>query len=138
MNRLDRNMHLLAEKELDDYSFEFEGQPYAVPTVFQVWQKSPELRPIIAANRTHPDFSFVQARDADFAFQRVGARAGMVSFDGLRKSPQSHYFIRANIDARRLFNRLDSIDWNPVKWRTAGNPSIGKGELVSSYESCFA
>jgi hypothetical protein len=138
VNRLDRHMHLIDEMPLDDCSFEFKGVPYAVPTVFQIWEKRVELRPLTASTMSHPHFSFVAARDAHFAFQRVGARAGMVSFEGLTKSAQSHYFLKANVDADSLFEKLRSIDWNEVKWRTAGNPSIGKGELISNYETALA
>jgi hypothetical protein len=138
VNRLDRHMHLIDEMPLDDCSFEVEGMPYAVPTVFQIWEKRIELRPLNASTTNHPHFSFVTATDAHFAFQRVGARAGLVSFEGLQKSAQSHYFLKANVDADSLFDKLRSIDWNEVKWRTAGNPSIGKGELISHYEAALA
>ena len=37
VNRLARNMHLVRSVTLDEASFELEGSPYAVPTVFQVW-----------------------------------------------------------------------------------------------------
>lgn len=135
INRLDVHMHLELEVELPLDAFVFAGQPYEVPTVFQIWERRDSPRGSIARKLTHPDFAFVPANDADFAFQRVGARAGLVSREGLRKSPQSHYFIRSHIDADALFDRLRGIDWQPVKCRTAGNPSIGKRELIHCYES---
>lgn len=134
VNRLDRKMHLVFETTLDEQSFVFEGEDYAVPTVFQIWERRATERPLAERVYRHEDFSFVNPNGADFAFQRVGARAGLVSHEGLRKSPQSHYFIKSHISADQLFARLSGIDWNPVKWRTAGNPSIGKAELVASYE----
>lgn len=137
VNRLNRNMHLIREFELEEDAFEFEGQPYSVPTVFQIWEKRDGLRPLAVASRSHADFSFVKSEEAHFAFQRVGARAGLVSREGLAKSPQSHYFLKAHVDAQSLFERLRSINWDNVKWRTAGNPSIGKGELISNYETAF-
>ena len=137
VNRLDPNMHLIFEEVLADNSFEFEGEPYSVPTVFQIWEKRELKRETNQSPKQHKDFSFVSATDAHFAFQRVGARAGLVSREGLRKSPQSHYFIKANIHEESLFNRLCGIDWNPIKSRTAGNPSIGKGELISGYQTAF-
>ncbi len=137
VNRLDPQMHLIFEEILADESFEFEGGPYSVPTVFQIWEKRELKREMNLAPRQHNDFSFVGASDAHFAFQRVGARAGLVSRAGLQKSPQSHYFIKANIEEDSLFQRLSQIDWNPIKSRTAGNPSIGKGELISGYQTAF-
>jgi hypothetical protein len=47
------------------------------------------------------------------------------------------HFIKANIEEDSLFHRLSQIDWNPIKSRTAGNPSIGKGELISGYQTAF-
>lgn len=138
INRLDRHMHLVREMVLADDSFIFENQPYPVPTVFQIWERRIELRMVTHNATKHPHFSFVRANEAHFAFQRVGARAGLVSREGLQKSPQSHYFLKANIGPDDLFYRLRSIDWDPVKLRTAGNPSIGKGELIHSYDAAFA
>jgi hypothetical protein len=135
VNQLDRRMHLLSETLLDEDSFEFAGETYAVPTIFQIWEKRADLRPLAETTRQHRDFDFVAQPVGDFAFQRVGARAGLVSVEGLRKSPQSHYFIKANGCSRTLLDRLRAIDWNPIKHRTAGNPSIGKAELVGAYQA---
>jgi hypothetical protein len=135
INRLDRRMHLVHTQLLEECAFEFEGEPYAVPTVFQIWEKRVALRPLAESVRTHRDFDFVAGPCADFAFQRVGARAGLVSVEGLSKSPQSHYFLKASAPKRAVFERLRAIDWEPIKRRTAGNPSIGKGELVAAYQA---
>lgn len=133
-DRLDPQMHLRAEFALPEFAFTFEGAPYDVPTIFQIWQKSEERRKIINRPLTHPHFEFVNALCADFAFQRVGARAGLVSQEGLSKSPQSHYFLKAQSSAKRLFQELSGIDWSHVKSQTAGNPSIGKRELIEQYQ----
>ncbi len=136
-NRLDRRMHLVSEMLLDENSFEFEGEPYSVPTVFQIWEKRSTLRPLVRATREHRDFDFVAKATGDFAFQRVGARAGMVSVEGLQKSSQSHYFIKAKGCSNTLLDRLRTIDWDIIKHRTAGNPSIGKAELVDAYRASY-
>lgn len=137
INRLSRYMHLKHSQILDECSFEFEGDPYSVPTVFQIWEKRVTLRPLADSIRTHRDFDFVSQSAADFAFQRVGARAGLVSEEGLNKSAQSHYFLKASGPKRTIFDRLQTIDWAPIKHRTAGNPSIGKGELVAAYQAAY-
>ena len=133
VRRLNPQMHLRAEHDLPAEAFTLAGEPFHVPTVFQIWQADALTRPEARRALTHPDFAYVTADQADFAFQRVGARAGLVSREGLRKSPQSHYFIKARSDADALFARLRSIDWNAAKQRTAGNPSISKAELVAHY-----
>jgi len=135
VNRLNRHMHRVHAQILDECSFEFENAPYSVPTAFQIWERRTAVRPLIESVRTHRDFDFVTKPFADFAFQRVGARAGLVSLEGLAKSPQSHYFMSARAPRRTVFDRLRAIDWEPIKHRTAGNPSIGKGELVAAYRA---
>ena len=137
INRLDRRMHLVKSYPMPDFAFEFQDLPYDVPTVFQIWQKYSSLRPISKSITSHKDFTFVHANNADFAFQRVGARAGLVSVEGLTKSPQSHYFLKSRVSQHVLFDRLTNIDWSPMKHRTAGNPSIGKGELIEAYNLAY-
>lgn len=136
--KLDPFMELRIEETLEGDAFEFEGEPYAVPTVFQVWERTARLRRRQSRPTRHADFEFLPAEhaiSADFAFQRVGARAGLASREGLRKSPQSHYFIRVINRDIDVLTTLRGVDWNEVKWRTAGNPSIGKAELVAAYEA---
>jgi hypothetical protein len=135
INKLDPRLHLVSQHAVDENSFEFDGAPYSVPTVFQIWERRKTLRPLNAQVTRHPHFSFVSANDAHFAFQRVGARAGLASIEGLQKSPQSHYFLKARDSHRTLLERLMAIDWTPIKTRTAGNPSIGKGELIAAYSA---
>lgn len=135
--RLHRSFHLVAEHVLDPWSFVFEGRPYDVPTVFQVWRRGDAERVERSGATRHADFDFVAAHEAEFAFQRVGVAAGRVSVAGLSKSRQSHYFIRP-APGRDVFPVLAAIDWTPVKGLTAGNPSIGKAELVAAYEAASA
>lgn len=132
--KLPSNMELVFEENIGSDCFTLDGAPYNVPTVFQVWHRTGDLRLYRHESMRHPDFDFLRSPvGADFAFQRVGARAGLVSVEGLRKSPQSHYFIKVRDPALAVMAILQSIDWSPVKHRTAGNPSIGKAELVAAY-----
>ena len=134
--KLAQSMSLAFEMSLGPDGFLFDGQPYDVPTVFQVWRRdaaagTARREPSL---RTHPHFAFLRTpAEADFAFQRVGARAGLVSLEGLRKSPQSHYFIQVITPDIDVMAVLRSVDWSPLKHRTAGNPSIGKAELIGEY-----
>lgn len=137
--RLDPHMHLVLEHPIDPNSFYRDGQPCAVPCVFQVWQRRPERREHPERITTHPDFAFVDKSAApDFAFQRVGVRAGLVkSMDHHALSAPSHYFIRVADRAQvgRVRQRLEAVDWNKVKHRTSGNPSIGKHEMIEGYSA---
>ncbi|SDG95091.1 N-6 DNA Methylase [Paraburkholderia phenazinium] len=138
-NTLDRRFHLVHEEVLPLDAFVFEGAPKAVPTVFQVWEKRDELRPLIVLPTTHADFAFVpaaQRETADFAIQRIGVNAGAVKdLDAEHLSENSHRFVRA-IDRSRVAEVravFESVDWAPVKARVAGNPSIANGEIVQAY-----
>lgn len=143
-NRLDSRFELASEVAIDPNSFHFEGERVSVPCVFQVWARLPEgqRRPVISAPTTHPDFHFLKSPDgAGFAFQRVGVAAGRTkALDAKHLAPPSHYFLapRPGLSADVLRARLDSIDWSPIKQRTAGNPSISKGELVAAYSTVLA
>jgi hypothetical protein len=132
-NRLDSRFHLRAEKRLPAQSFTFDGAPYDVPCIFQVWERLDTPRARLALPRTHPDFDFVPRGQADFAFQRVGVRAGALKTDLSEIAAASHHFLRARIAPDRLAAALRSIDFTEVKSRTAGNPSISKTELIALY-----
>jgi hypothetical protein len=138
-NRLDPAFHLTYSQAVPEDAFEFEGQPIHVPCVFQVWQRqadAPRVR--VRAPLTHPDFTYVDRATADFAFQRVGAKAGTIkSLNGPDRglAAASHHFIRVTqrkrvAQVRAVFERLD---WASIKHRTAGNPSIAKTEIVAAY-----
>ena len=131
-------LELLHEAAMRPDSFLHEGQPYSVPVVFQIWHRSAKLRVQETRETKHPDFSFLPSPfGADFAFQRVGARAGKVSLEGLRLSPSSHYFIKAKCAEINTMAILSKINWDPIKHCTAGNPSIGKSELITAYRKAL-
>lgn len=133
--RLQANFELVDEMPLDDEAFVFEGRPYSVPCCFQVWRRTESVREHVLLPLKHKDFEFCQAAEADFAIRRVGGLAGKVLRDFRGYSPASHYFIRSNIDAELLACRFEALNWDDVKWNTAGNPSIGKRELVAKYSA---
>ena len=134
-HRISSRLTLVSELPLAPDSFLYQNQPYSVPVLFQIWQRrsrpSPDPQP-----RCHADFSFLRApAEADFAFQRVGVQAGRVSIAGLARAAQSHYFIAVRNPTRDVAGILASIDWTAIKSRTAGNPSIGKAELITAYQA---
>ncbi len=133
-DKINCKISLLAELDLPNNCFNFQGELTNVPTIFQIWQKTTTPRyKKISKLLNHQDFDFVDSVNADFAFQRVGARAGLVSIEGLKKSPNSHYFIKIINTTRPVHEILKNINWSEIKFRTAGNPSIGKHELICEY-----
>ncbi len=138
-NRLDSRFELVHEVAIDPLSFHHEGERVPVPCVFQIWQRLPAgaHRPQIPTPTSHPDFRFLKLPEGSaFAFQRVGAAAGKTkALDTKNLAPPSHYFLapRAGLSGDALRAALDAIDWQPIKERTAGNPSISKAELIEAY-----
>jgi hypothetical protein len=132
VRRLDPHLHLREEHELPAFSFVFEGKPWDVPCVFQVWERRREPRVDPVRLCTHPDFSFVKRSSADFAVRRVGRSAGIVLREFANYSKFNHHFVKA-ADPERVIEVLNSIDWSEVRQQTAGVPCVGKEELVRRY-----
>lgn len=137
-NKIPQNFELVEESffVLEPYSFMHNNEPYDVPCCFQIWKKLPagQMRGVIRQIRNHPDFDFVsKPEDADFAFQRVGGNAGLASKEGLARSWKSNHFIKAaqGVDWKALMDDFNRINWKEIGQKTAGNPSIGKGEMIA-------
>lgn len=127
VNRLDRHFHLLREEPVPSNAFLFNSKPYNVPAVFQIWVRRRARREHWSVETKHPDFDFTTPVRAEFAVQRVGARAGRVHHD-FTASPSSHYFISGNVE--RIMKQLDFAS---VTGNVAGNPSLSKAEIVWLY-----
>lgn len=134
--KLARNLHLVAEVDLNPYSFEFEGADYDVPCVFQVYERRATLREVTLGDLTHSDFEFCTPATADFAIRRVGGLAGKVISDFSSYSPASHYYIKAKAPGCKAI--FEGLCWDDVKHNTAGNPSISKRELVRGYATALS
>jgi hypothetical protein len=128
-NRLHLGFHLLREDVVPDDAFLFRSKPFDVPAVFQIWERRSQVRRLRCVETTHPDFEFTTADRADFAIQRVGARAGRVHHD-LTLSPCSHYFIRGDVE-----HIMAGLDFSSVVGDVAGNPSLAKAEIISLYRA---
>lgn len=126
-NRLDRAFHLVHEETVPHDAFVFRSKPYNVPAVFQIWERRQEPRELQHLETLHPDFEFTTPDQAEFAIQRVGARAGRVHRDFTR-SPSSHHFIRGDVEPI-----MKKLDFTQVALNVAGNPSLSKSEIVSLY-----
>ena len=132
--KLDKQFQLIGELDLPWDSFEYDGKSYSVPCVFQVWQKSATERVDAKPVLTHSDFKFVTSTDsADFAVRRIGALAGKVIVDYEGYAASSHYYIKSNKPVADTLNAFANMDWDSVRFDTAGNPSVSKAELVALY-----
>jgi hypothetical protein len=132
INRLDADFHMIHDETVPDNSFIFNGAAYNVPCAGQIWQHKDTPREKIVTlklSQIRSWFEIVKPADSDFAIQRVGGRAGLIRVeDRMTYSPESHYFIRSHDP--RVLPVFQQIDFNRVKYNTAGNPSVSPGELV--------
>lgn len=138
INGLDDRFHLIHEEEVPADAFVFQGRPYSVPTVFQIWVKSEDRRPALPDIKTHADFEFASGEDGDFAMQRVGKAAGEVH-DGLKRSRKAHYFIKADAEGvvRRIMEELRP-EFEKAASNTAGKPSLAMSKIVAIYTERIA
>lgn len=118
------------EEILNEDSFLFEGKPYPLPCVFQIWERTKVLREKHKIPQVI-DFEFSQKEDTpDLWFRRVGFYAGTFGTDWEKKSIQSHYFLKCK--NKNKVERILSL----LKWKhhnTVGAKSISKYELIMSY-----
>lgn len=132
INRLDPNFHLVYDETVPDNSFIFNGNSYNVPCAAQIWQRKTTPRdkvPTLKLEQIKSWFELVEPAQSDFAIQRVGGRAGLIRLeDRLDFSAESHYFIKAH--DHRVLSVFQKVDFDQVKFNTAGNPSISPSELI--------
>lgn len=132
INRLDKNFHCVYDETVPDNSFIFKGSSYNVPCAAQIWQREKNPRDRIVTYKLEQIshlFELVEPVDSDFAIQRVGGRAGLIrTTDRMDFSAESHYFIRAHDP--RVLSVFEKVDFDTVKFNTAGNPSVSPSELI--------
>jgi hypothetical protein len=143
-NRVDRRMHLVYEEELPKNSFTFNGIEYDVKSVFQIWDKKDEMRPITTKNGLNSNslFDYVKKTDSpDAAIQRIGGNAGKATLRWETRSLQSNHFIKFKNSPNpqqitELITQLNQISY-PSMNHTVGPRSISKNELNRQINSIF-
>lgn len=133
-NRINLNLHLKYQVDIEKNAFIFEDQTYDVPCVFQIWEYSSEPRKKIKLKTTHPDFKFVDQKKNDrvFIIQRVGKRAGQIITDQIRTSKNYYYIEPKNKDVLLKMKKLD-LENCSEKYMTSGYPSLSKTDLIKLY-----
>ena len=132
INRLNVNFHCVHDETVPDNSFIFNGNVYNVPCAGQIWVRKDTPRNKIVTLKLEQIrnwFELVEPASSDFAIQRVGGRAGLIRInDRLDFSAESHYFIKAHDP--RVLPVFQKVDFDTVKFNTAGNPSVSPSELI--------
>jgi len=129
--------HLIYEYNLPINSFMVDKKEYDVPCVFQIWIKKGIDR-ILPKKLSPNNYKFVKKTDShDISFRRVGINAGDIDKETEKKSIQSHYFIKFDIELTdELFNKLTKIKYES-KDNTCGPKSISKQELIKEFNKIF-
>lgn len=137
-NRLNESFHLVHEQIVPANAFLFMGKPYNVPAVFQIWERRDVTRAPHVIETNHPDFEFTTWDQADFAIQRVGARAGRIHHD-FERSANAHYFVRVADRSTKAKDRIQRVmrmlDFPAAAGDVAGKPSLAKSEIVALYRA---
>jgi len=143
LNRVNRAFHLLGQFDCEDFVLP-DGSPMKVKCVFQVWQRRPELRPLIELATSHPDFdlkhfhlsrtSDTKLRAAmqhyDFAIAQVGQDFKPKTINLLYKG--SHWFVRANVAGVR--RRFEQLDFGFLDGLNTAHKSLSRKDIVAAYE----
>jgi predicted RNA methylase len=115
--------------ELQNNSFEVNGESYTVPCVFQIWEKKDTLRrqePSIEAQ----GYQYVKPPQSyDIAFRRVGANAGHCSLPPGDFNLNTHYFFKFDEKYKeKVLDILVKLNQNIFLSNTTGPKSISKSE----------
>lgn len=136
INRLDENFHLVYDEDVPKKSFVFDGTSYDVPCCFQIWKRKSIVREKIKRytfNDVKDWFALSTNQDADFSIQRVGQKAGTIRTKNFRHySNLSHYYIKALNP--KVLDIFLLVDFEKIKYNTAGNPSISPSELIQLWQ----
>lgn len=137
--RIHKNLHLISSTTLPVKAFTLHGEDYAVPCVFQIWEKRDAIREIQESKLTTTHFSFVKKTDAPhFSIRRVGGNAGKASLN-TDVSDQSNYFIscpasETSPSPQEMVAFINTLTF-PTRDLGVGPRTISKGELIEVFES---
>jgi hypothetical protein len=135
INRLNENFHLVYDETVPDNSFIFKGNQYDVWCCAQIWIRKDEKRkeiPTLKFDAVSNWFEKVSPAESDFSVQRVGGKAGTIRTEDFKQfSSQSHFYFKAHDP--RVIDVFRSIDFDTVKFNTAGNPSVSPSELIEMW-----
>jgi hypothetical protein len=129
--KLDRHFHLLETFPMPDMAFLHGGRECSVSTIFQIWERRDELRPLPPRETAQEsaDLEFLPSQEgATYIIQNLGENAGRSLPLGSKASPQSHFFIRCDAAAVAILN---SINWPP---RNGVVRNLSKAEIIKTYK----
>lgn len=137
VNRLNNQFHCVYDQTVPDNSFIYKNKPYNVWCCAQIWVKKSVARDKIQTLKLadfEDFFEIVDPAQADFAVQRVGGKAGLIRTNDFKNySKESHYFIKQHHP--RVLEVFQELDFDKVKYNTAGNPSVSPSEMLELWKA---
>ena len=129
--------HLVDTWTLPAHAFLAHGQPYHVPSVFQIWKWMDVPRQL--PHPVRPEgFRYVKKEEShDLAFRRVGGRAGHCFLPTSDQNPQCFYFIK--LDSPSYTSEIiEKSSTYEFPTNTTGPRSLSKSEAAVFLHSCIA
>ncbi|MEG9884838.1 MAG: hypothetical protein V6Z86_09595 [Hyphomicrobiales bacterium] len=127
--RLHRNFHLEADRDVPGDAFIRDGSAWTVPCAWQIWTRCEAMRELPPSPCVAHLIDYTSKRRAGFAMRRVGYYAGRIVTDNIHAlSESTHYFMR-EVKAG-VIDILKRIDWLGVAQQTAGVRSLSKREIA--------
>lgn len=151
-----KNLRLIHDETLPLDSFEFDGKPYSLNCVFQIWTREmrpdlPDLRILEKPPISHPDLTLWQYNgsedsykylyeDWDVATYRQGYKDYSNVFkrdtnfdkvkDTMNNGIQIMFIKFNNPNAKKVFEQMDL---NALAKRNLSTPGFGKADFVAEY-----
>ena len=149
-----KGARLLADFPLEDASFHFQGQPYAVRCCFQIWAAKgvkgdlPNRRMTGALPIHHRDFTMYQYNATpearkwinsswDFAVLRQGYGDYKARYTNAAQLSLKKQWIMFKADDPRIRQRLWNMDFDKLSQTNTSVRGFGKGEVVALYQELY-
>lgn len=156
-NKVDKSLRLIYDEDLPLDSFEFNGKPYSLNCIFQIWTRElrpdlPDLRLSSRPPTTHPDLQIwqyngtVDARkflneDWDVAVYRQGYKdysrvfTRETDFDEVKNIIMNTriqmMLIKFNVEkAKEVFQKMDLVK---LSRNNLSTPGFGKADFIAEY-----
>jgi len=130
---------LIVNKELSSESFTFEGKPYRIPSVFQVWVEYSDLLDLRAVERKdfcNKHFSICNKEEADLFV--MGASCNTVKYPKDVSSNNRGYYLKAkDLTVEKLKSNIESINWKGFSCANGGVSWLTKTEFMNQYEENY-
>ncbi len=134
--RLNKYFHLVKDEDIPDRSFIRMGNPYDVPSAWQIWTRKRTPRKLLTVPNIDHLISYTTPQKAEFAMRRVGFYSGRVFTSGiLNLSQTSHYFLQEMTHG--IIELIKTVDWPEITSQTAGSRSLSKAEIAFKLDEIY-